>query len=527
MQVALRDNSEQGNDYLAIARRNRGWILGPLFASLTLSVVVAYWLPDTFRSKATARVQLRSDLPPLSETVVNEQAHSMMSVLVLSRMGAQSIIQTYGLYPKDLTLLPLEEVIENLKRNVHVGRVESIDAGVGRAWAFSISFDYSDRFKAQRVVTDLASRLTLVNRDTVRGASSAPASQASPDREALDSAAKNLEASEDKIAEFKSSNEGKLPGQAASNQEAMSALRMGLTKVQGDIARVSSELADLRVALATQQEKRRGLKDIVAVPEAEKVENLRLAAYDTQILAIEEQIKALKVQYTDNFPDVKSARERVERIKHDRDALVQEEAAKGSAVKQRSEADLAKTGSIVDTEIARLQSQVGVKTGELEKLNRDSLDSDRNIQAILAKAAGSTDLEKKYAELLADRDSKKSKHEEERIRFEAAAAARPIPAAVEGRPGAVFDLLDTASLPVAPIEPNRLMIVGTGSVLGLVTGLVVAGMREVNGRALRNLYGIEKDRPIGRTARIVWPVAIVIGAGAMAASVIRYYAARV
>ena len=302
---------------------------------------------------------------------------------------------------------------------------------------------------------------------------------------------------------------------------------MGLTKVQGDIARVSSELADLRVALATQQEKRRGLKDIVAVPEAEKVENLRLAAYDTQILAIEEQIKALKVQYTDNFPDVKSARERVERIKHDRDALVQEEAAKGSAVKQRSEADLAKTGSIVDTEIARLQSQVDVKTGELEKLNRDSLDSDRNIQAILAKAAGSTDLEKKYAELLADRDSKKSKHEEERIRFEAAAAARPIPAAVEGRPGAVFDLLDTASLPVAPIEPNRLMIVGTGSVLGLVTGLVVAGMREVNGRALRNLYGIEKDRPIGRTARIVWPVAIVIGAGAMAASVIRYYAARV
>ena len=85
-------------DYIDIARRHRGWILGPAFAALVLSVVGAYLWPDTYQSKAALRVQSPM-LPenfmqsPVS-TTLNERINSMAST-ILSRTVLQTIISTF------------------------------------------------------------------------------------------------------------------------------------------------------------------------------------------------------------------------------------------------------------------------------------------------------------------------------------------------------------------------------------------------------------------------------------------------
>ena len=43
-------------DYIDIARRHKGWIFGPLFAALVVSVVGAFLWPDTYVSSATIKV---------------------------------------------------------------------------------------------------------------------------------------------------------------------------------------------------------------------------------------------------------------------------------------------------------------------------------------------------------------------------------------------------------------------------------------------------------------------------------------
>ena len=43
-------------DYIDILRRHKAWILGPVFAALVVSVVVAFLWPDTYVSIATIRV---------------------------------------------------------------------------------------------------------------------------------------------------------------------------------------------------------------------------------------------------------------------------------------------------------------------------------------------------------------------------------------------------------------------------------------------------------------------------------------
>ena len=53
-------------DYIDILRRHKAWILGPVFAALVVSVVVAFLWPDTYVSVAVIRV-----VPPqVPETLV-------------------------------------------------------------------------------------------------------------------------------------------------------------------------------------------------------------------------------------------------------------------------------------------------------------------------------------------------------------------------------------------------------------------------------------------------------------------------
>ena len=92
-------------DYIDIARRHRGWILGPTFAALVLSVVGAYLWPDTYRSTAALRVMS----PVMPENLMQSPVSSTlgdrinsMATSIKSRTVLQTIISTYDLYPTEI-----------------------------------------------------------------------------------------------------------------------------------------------------------------------------------------------------------------------------------------------------------------------------------------------------------------------------------------------------------------------------------------------------------------------------------------
>ena len=490
-------------------------MLGPAFASIVISVVGAFLWPDTFRSTATLRY-LSADGPGFS-TNLNDRMAS-----IRSRLWLRAIILRYELYPNYLKRLPIEDVVEIMRRNIQLGSVNRRDTDRMKVATFAISFDYQDRFKAQRAVQDLSALLIADNQKTL----GAPVGATVSSRAAFEAAAKELESAEARITEFREKNSEHLPDQAAANQETMSSLRSGFTKVQNDIARVTREQATLQAGLEAEMEKRRAAKVTDALPEPE---NAKLAAYDAQILAAEDQIKTLKVRYTENFPDVKQARQILDKIKADRDALAKEEAARIALAKQKVDAESARAVAAVDGEIKRLQSQMDSKSGEVGKLSKEAAGMDRDVKAMEAKLEGSSDLEKQYFELLKERDLRKSRVDEEEIRYQASLlSAGATKAAAPG--DSRVEVVEAANLPVDPIEPSRGLIVGSGSLLGVLAGLIAAGVREANRRSLRNLYGVDDPGiapPSRRIGWIGWTLAVAAGAGAMAASVFHYYATKV
>jgi hypothetical protein len=111
----------------------------------------------------------------------------------------------------------------------------------------------------------------------------------------------------------------------------------------------------------------------------------------------------------------------------------------------------------------------------------------------------------------------------------------------EHKAGENLELLDAASLPEQPAEPNRLAIAGIGTAMGLVAGIVLAGAKEVKNTSLKNLKDVRaytnlpvlSSIPLLENALLVrrkrrlfwlaWSSAVIIGSIAMSGSMYYYY----
>ena len=526
MLVPREQNSPaEHTDLISVARRHSGWIVGPAFAGLVLSVVGAFLWPDLFQSSATLRYQSQTD-----ELEFEKSLDDRMQ-FVLSRPSLKTTIERYELYPNDVKRLPLEDVVENMKSKIRFGRIARGDKSSMKVATFPVTFDYTDRSKAQKVVGELSALMIVSNLRSALANASIPTSEA-PSADPLEGARKDLEESENLLKEFKEKNAEHMPEQARANQEMLSSLRIGLAKVQNQIIQTTREQATLQASMTAELEKRRNIKLYVDVPDAEKMDNSKTAVFDGQIQVLEEQIKVLKTQYTDNFPDVKQARQKLDKIKADRDAVLKEDSSKTTVLKQRVDTDAARASAAIDAEIKRVQAQIDARIAEADRLSKESAETDRTVLGLQQKVEGGSELEKQYADMLRERDINKGRVDEEEIRFKAA-SAQTVPMA---KPSAIgspsLEVVDAASLPVFPIEPNRGFIIVAGSLLGIILGLVAAGVREMNDRSIRNLYGQpvmeERYRKSTRNGRawMPWALGILLGAGVMAAAVTHYYATR-
>jgi uncharacterized protein involved in exopolysaccharide biosynthesis len=521
--------------------------MGPAFAALVVSVIGAYLWPDTYRSTAALRVQSPvmpdSVMPTAVSSTLNERINSMAST-IKSRTVLQTIISTYELYPSDVKRLPIEDVVEKMKKAIVISNVESVNVGAKtNVAAFQIAFDYVDRFKAQKVVQDLLGRFTSENQKEQTG-SVFQGIQFFKDQS--ENARKDLEATETKLADFRTQYQGRLPDQVEADQQMMNAMQTRLQMVQSSMSRASQDQMLLQTNLSVEQEKRRGLKEYIDIPEGEKAKNEKLVDYDHEIQSLERVISVLKDQYTENFPDLKVARQRLATVKKERDALTKEETAKAAAggtpgIRRRVDPEAVRMGAELDANIKRFQGQIEAKSVEIEDLNKEARQIHTSIQAMDAKIQSIPATERQYAELLRDRDLKKNQYAEQEIKLQKMLAGGQ---AEERKLGETLEQLDSPTLPMQPTEPKRPVIIAAGTVIGLFLGLVLAGAREVKDTSLKNLKDVraytkmvvlgsipllENDLVVRRRRRITWlgwTVAILVGIALMTASVVYYIATK-
>ncbi|MCC6395142.1 MAG: hypothetical protein IT167_31415 [Bryobacterales bacterium] len=538
-------------DYLDMIRRQKAWILGPAFGALVVAVLAAFLWPDTYLSSAVVRVVppvVPDAFVPTNVNMEMSQRINSMAQQILSRTALTNIINSYGLYPRDRARLPMEDVVENMRKyDVRISNVVNFTTSEGKRQvpAFQISFAYENRSLAHKVCQDLVTRFINENaRD--RTNQSTFTTQFLKDQ--LDMSRRDLEVVEDKLARFRVTNAGKLPDQVPQNLQQLNALEQRLTNLNTTINRVKEDRLMMENQLRIYKEQLRTLSSpteqvTVAQVQAAQEKNERMSKLDNDIQQMELQIAAMKESYKDTHPDVQRATAALNFLKKKREVMEKEEAArKPAAPKQATRTvinpNVVREARELEASIQRLQGALEAKALELDEALKEAQRVDVAVKTTQARIDATPLGEKEYMDLLRERDLVRERVEE----LNKKQSVSKIATDLENRQqGETLELLDPASIPQKPSEPNRAVIIGAGTGIGFVLGLLLGAGRELKDTSLKNLKDVraytqlnilgsipllENDLVVRRRRRLgwlAWSTACIVGLLIMSGSMYYYY----
>jgi succinoglycan biosynthesis transport protein ExoP len=523
-------------DYIDIFRRNIRWIIGPAFAGIVISTVVAYIMEDTFVSAALIRVvpqQISGEIVrSISAQDVSDRINSMAQQIE-SRSTLSALISTYGLYKNELKSEPMEDVLTTMKAAIVIRPtmgVTNIQSGRNLP-AMQVQFSYRDRIVAMKVCSDLVSRfMSASSQETLQGQVSANSFLT----DEFDHAKRDLEAAEQKLQDYRIRNAGKLPEQMQQNIAQMSALDQRLSSLSDAATRNSERRMMLDTQLHIAKDR---LSAVRSSTSSSQAHNEKVLEIDKEIEDLQTNIASMKDRYTDEHPDMQAAKDRLAVLKRQRDDAAKAQPAKSTEPVSESPL-VARERMDAQATVEAIQSNI--KATELEQagINKEIGSLNSVLRGYQARVQESPAGEKEYAELQRDYDSAKAQFETFQQKMQLSRVSLNLERQKQGE---TLELLDAASTPTTPTAPKRSFIIPIGLVGGLVVGFILVAIREVRDTSLKNLKDarlytqlsilgsiplLENDVVVQRRKQVMWvgwATATILGIAIMAGSVAHYY----
>ncbi len=146
---------------LALRWPRAAWRLGGFaLAGCFLAACISFLIPNVYTSTAVMEidpVQITEDpLQPIPGVTPAAELLRQMEPQVLSAQNLTRIIEHSKLYSAERAKQPMDEVVRNMAAHaIRIAPLNPASATKGVVSAFSISFTYSDRYKAQEAVWGL------------------------------------------------------------------------------------------------------------------------------------------------------------------------------------------------------------------------------------------------------------------------------------------------------------------------------------------------------------------------------------
>ncbi len=459
-------------DMLWVVWRRKWAVIIPFVLILAGTVAVVRTLPNRYLSETVILiVQQRVPESYVRATVTTRIEDRMRSIQqqILSRTRLEAIVRDLDLYPAERQQLPMQDVVERMRRDVVVTVVQGD--------AFRIAFTYKNPKAAMLVVERLASELineNLQDREVLATATTDFL------QSQLEDARRRLAEQESKVAEFQRRHAGELPSERDANLQVLHNLQL---QVQALLDSANRD-RDRRLLLE------RTLADLEATVPAAPLPAVTRAGSDCRygaaplttaerLDAARETLKALELRLTPGHPDVVYIKRQITGL----EAKLKAEAAQPSSpaprtVRARTPEEANQLRRIQETrqELNGVIIALASKQGE-EKQLRD------RIAAVEKKVSATPKLEAELTALTRDYDTVRRGYESLLAKQEDSKVA----AALEQRQiGEYFKVLDRARLPEGPASPNRQMLNLVGALAGLGVGLGLVALLEYKDMGLRS-----------------------------------------
>jgi polysaccharide biosynthesis transport protein len=560
--VAISRRTLDLEDYIDLARRHASWIMGPLLAGIVISTVVAFLLPNVYVSQAEMQITPAQISESIVPTTINQQLNERIMQMeneILSRTSLSNIIQDprLDLYKSDRASKPVEDVIEQMRSQIKL-RIDSLP-GDRRASAFSISFSYPDRMKAQQTVQALITKFQDSNLTTQRNQQNIVNTFV---HDELSEAKAKLDQLTEQLTKFRVENSGKLPDDSNLNIAQLTALQQQSTRINDSLNRLAQERVQLDTNLQTLDDRLQLFemfaKDAAnasgsvspAAPVARQ-QNEQLLQLNRSIDAQETNLAQLQRVYKSSYPDVRDAQANLVVLRARRDDLLKKqeedqakEQARVAEAARQPQTPAKKTSSYADAQnyqnlqesITQAKALIKQKEMEAANLQKEMGETNKKIDGYQAKLAATSGIEATYAEMVANQRAAAEKVQTLQSKQQLTEQNGEL---LQRKAGENLDVLDPPSLPVQPAAPKRWLIVGAGTAISFILGLALAGVQEAKDTSLKNLKDVRAytNLPVlssipllentmlvrrkRRIAYLAWSAAVIIGMLAVSAAL--YY----
>jgi polysaccharide biosynthesis transport protein len=547
-------------DYIDMLRRYRSWIIGPMFAGLVISTVVAFLWKDTFQSTAVMRItpqQVSEKLVPAEFSTQMTQRLNAMEQDILSRTTLEGLITTpaLDLYKRDRGDggRPMEDIVQDMRNHdIHIQPIQMAQSTGGASdgrmmsTAFSITFTYPDRYKAQAVVRELVTKFTEQNVQVQR-------SQAHMTSTFLDDelrASKDvLDKIDDQITKFKIENQGKLPEEFNSNTAMLNNAQLSLSSLGSELQREmdlkSTYETNLQSAMSQLTYYQENADDFVAPGSAQmSVENQQLVSVSNQLMNAEQTLAGMQKSLGAKNYQVISMKSEIDVLKAKKAQLEKEQAQKDANVQQpdapKKVPNKSAQNAILQAkaQIESYKTQIAEANDNIKRIQGLQDNMKKNIAVYEQRIQAAPLNERQWAALQREHALDQEAYDATVKKRQSAETSANLE---EHKAGENLEVLDPASDPQQPIEPHRAQWAAIGTGLGLLLGVVLAGGKEMKNTSLKNLKDVRaytnlpvlSSIPLLENALLVrrkrrlfwlaWTSAFIFGTMAVLASMYYYY----
>jgi polysaccharide chain length determinant protein (PEP-CTERM system associated) len=410
-------------------------------------ISVAGWvwvaaLPDVYRSYSRIYVDADTLLNPLLSglTVRPNTAYQvrLMASTLLSRPNLEEVIRRADLDHTVSSDEEMQRLVDDVAKNLSL-------ASSGQNNLYQLSYTAEDPKLAARVVREAVN--LFMERGIGNTARDLKKSQDFIEAQLRSYQARLVEI-EKRVEQFKREHVGMIGPQGEDYYGRREAARAALESTQ-------LELEEARQTRDSYRRQAEGSEPLILFPQGG---NVRVDPERVQrIAALEKQLDALRLRYTDEHPDVVATLRLIEEIRAQKspagDAPVTQDAAGSSAFAEQMAVALAEA----EARVAALETRVAAYAAKYKAM-AEAVDRIPQV-------------EREYAALLRDQAVLKSNYDNLIATREKASISQE----VEDKTTAVeFRIIDPPTVPIDPAAPNRLLLSSVALLLGMGAGIGVA-----------------------------------------------------
>lgn len=421
--------------------------------SVAWLVVLAGWakvysLPNEYQSTARVFVDTQSVLKPLMVGMTSmpnvEQQVAIMSRTLLSRPNIDRVLRMVDLDVRTVTAREHDAMVDDMLKRIHIN-------GTGTYDIYTISYMQSDPRQVRDVVQALLSIF-------VEGSFKGKKGDSEKAVQFIDEQIRNYEdrllAAENQVKEFRLKHNYILPREGQDYGGKLLSASEALASAQLELA----EAEQARKAIEAQFGGDEPLLAAVGAPgDASEL--------DSRISALNKNLDALRMQYTDQHPDVAAALRLVAQL---------EEKRQQERLKQPEPGDTARQYSPLFQQMkvaqAEAEARVAALHARVEAMQRRQSQLQEQRNAV-------PELESQLGQLTRDYQVNKENYEKLIARREAAKLSGELTTTTEMMS---FKIIDPPTMPLRPIGPNRALYYSAVLAAGLLGGAAAAlGLAEL------------------------------------------------